>query len=123
MSLGRHGRPAPDVSYHAILSTPTRDTQGMPRRPALLYSVPLVTEESRLLGDTGDAPHPLTGQMRETRTPVVAISLSGSRRSFSLTGERGGGISGEGAAWQCTSTPSPRGQELPKRKLRVQRPN
>lgn len=31
----------------------------------------------------------LTGQMRETRTPVVAISLSGSRRSFSLTAEKG----------------------------------
>ena len=30
-----------------------------------------------------------TGQMRETRTPVVAISLSGSRRSFSLTVGRG----------------------------------
>lgn len=41
--------------------------------------------------------------MRETRTPVVAISLSGSRRSFSLTAE-------EGVAESAAGTKVPLGQ-------------
>lgn len=59
----------------------------------------------------------LTGQMRETRTPVVAISLSGSRRSFSLTADkrvvdvrRDRGVCGVGAKRQIFQPPSALGK-------------
>lgn len=56
--------------------------------------------------------------MRETRTPVVAISLSGSRRSFSLTADKGGadvsrrdrGVCGVGAKRQISQPPSALGK-------------